>query len=104
MLNYLQKYGEFVKIKSENMTLQSNQNSTSTTSNNTALENSNPSLSALVSCNNGQGIISIMKQNGTDFIIEGGQTDNPSTQDIVAAINSVNAKSVLFYLIIQTLF
>lgn len=94
MLNYLQKYGEFVKIKSENMTLQSNQNSTSTTNNNTALENSNPSLSALVSCNNGQGIISIMKQNGTDFIIEGGQTDNPSTQDIVAAINSVNAKSV----------
>ncbi|QJB71111.1 DAK2 domain-containing protein [Mycoplasma sp. 1654_15] len=94
MLNYLQKYGEFVKIKSENMTLQSNQNSTTESDNSTNSENSNPSLSGLVSCNNGQGIISLMKQNGTDFIIEGGQTDNPSTQDIVTAINSVNAKSV----------
>lgn len=42
----------------------------------------------------GDGITNIFKDLGVDFVIEGGQTMNPSTQDILAAINKINAKTI----------
>lgn len=42
----------------------------------------------------GDGIISIFKDLGADIVVEGGQTMNPSTQDILEAINSINAKNI----------
>ena len=42
----------------------------------------------------GDGITEIFKDLGADVVIEGGQTMNPSTQDILAAINKINAKNV----------
>ncbi|MBZ4663811.1 MAG: hypothetical protein JG776_1526 [Caloramator sp.] len=42
----------------------------------------------------GDGITNIFKDLGADFVIEGGQTMNPSTQDILSAINSINAKNI----------
>lgn len=35
-----------------------------------------------------------MKENGVSYVVDGGQTNNPSIQDIVNAINAVNAKTV----------
>lgn len=43
----------------------------------------------------GEGMNSIFRDLGADYIIEGGQTMNPSTEDIISAINEVNAKSVI---------
>ena len=43
----------------------------------------------------GQGLADIFTSQGVDYIISGGQTMNPSTEDIVKAIESVNAKQVI---------
>ena len=45
----------------------------------------------------GDGLNEILKSIGVDKIIEGGQTMNPSTEDILSAIESVNAKTVFVF-------
>lgn len=42
----------------------------------------------------GEGMITILKDLGCDKVIEGGQTMNPSTEDILQAIEEVNSKTV----------
>ena len=42
----------------------------------------------------GEGFGEIFKGIGTDYLIEGGQTMNPSTEDILNAVNKVNADTV----------
>jgi hypothetical protein len=42
----------------------------------------------------GQGMNDIFKDLGVDHLIEGGQTMNPSTEDMLNAIDSVNAKTI----------
>ncbi|MCI9338803.1 MAG: DAK2 domain-containing protein [Lachnospiraceae bacterium] len=42
----------------------------------------------------GEGINEIFKSLGVDYIIEGGQTMNPSTADILDAVDKVNAKTI----------
>lgn len=42
----------------------------------------------------GDGISSIFKDLGIDYVIEGGQTMNPSTQDILDAVNKINAEHI----------
>lgn len=49
---------------------------------------------AFISVSVGEGINSIFKDLGVDYVIEGGQTMNPSTEDILNCINSVNAETV----------
>ncbi len=45
----------------------------------------------------GDGLESIFKDLGVDVIIKGGQTMNPSTEDILKAANSVNAETVFIF-------
>lgn len=45
----------------------------------------------------GKGIIGIFKDLGVDYCIEGGQTMNPSTEDILDAISKVNADAVFIF-------
>ena len=47
-----------------------------------------------ISVSAGEGISDIFKDLGADFIIEGGQTMNPSTEDILEAIEKVNADNI----------
>ena len=42
----------------------------------------------------GEGITNIFKDLGVDYVIEGGQTMNPSTQDILDCIDKVNAENI----------
>ncbi|MCU6685440.1 DAK2 domain-containing protein [Dorea acetigenes] len=42
----------------------------------------------------GEGLNAIFKELGADYIIEGGQTMNPSTEDMLTAIDQVNADTV----------
>ena len=42
----------------------------------------------------GEGMNEIFRELGADYIIEGGQTMNPSTEDMLKAIDAVNADSV----------
>ena len=47
-----------------------------------------------ISVSIGEGINEIFKGLGVDYIIEGGQTMNPSTEDMLNAIEKVNAKNI----------
>ncbi|MFL0163526.1 DAK2 domain-containing protein [Candidatus Clostridium helianthi] len=42
----------------------------------------------------GDGISNIFKDLGIDYVIEGGQTMNPSTQDILDAVEKINAEHI----------
>lgn len=50
---------------------------------------------AIVAVCAGDGLADIFKSQGVDYVISGGQTMNPSTEDIVKAIDAVNAKNVI---------
>lgn len=47
-----------------------------------------------ISVSAGEGINEIFKELGVDYLIEGGQTMNPSTEDMLNAINKVNAENI----------
>jgi hypothetical protein len=47
-----------------------------------------------ISVSVGEGMNDIFKDLGVDYLIEGGQTMNPSTEDMLNAIEKVNAKTV----------
>ena len=53
-----------------------------------------PKENGFVAVSIGDGINEIFKGLGVDFIIEGGQTMNPSTEDMLNAIEQVNAKNI----------
>ena len=42
----------------------------------------------------GEGMNEIFRELGVDYIIEGGQTMNPSTDDMLTAIDEVNADHI----------
>ena len=52
---------------------------------------------ALISVANGDGLEGIFKSIGVDIIVSGGQSMNPSTYDIVKAINSTEAVEVIIF-------
>lgn len=97
ILNIGQKIGEFLTVKIENMTEQAN----NTKSNLEGIKNyemtkvQSTKKNAIISCNAGSGFINIMKELECDYIIEGGQSNNPSAQDIIEAINIVNAENII---------
>lgn len=49
----------------------------------------------LVAVGVGQGIVEILNSLGVDIVVEGGQTMNPSTEDLLNACNSVQADSII---------
>jgi dihydroxyacetone kinase-like predicted kinase len=51
----------------------------------------------IVVVSNGEGINSLFKELGVDFIIKGGQTMNPSAQEIATAVDRVHAKTVFVF-------
>lgn len=50
-----------------------------------------------ISVSIGEGLNEILRDLGVDKIIEGGQTMNPSTDDILSAIEEVNAKNIFIF-------
>ncbi|MGL5520125.1 MAG: DAK2 domain-containing protein [Metamycoplasmataceae bacterium] len=93
ILNFLQKYGEFIKIKSENMTIQASE--TKNKINSESSKKQTKKKTGIVSCNSGSGIIETMKQYECDFIVDGGQSNNPSLQDFLDGINQTNSDNII---------
>src|SRR5699024_12084226 len=57
-------------------------------------KNSEDIVIAKVVVSSGSGLKTMFKSLGADYIIGGGQTMNPSTEDILTAIENVNAKEI----------
>lgn len=90
ILTYAQTFGEFIKLKIENMTEQHNE-ILSKEKNDIKSEMKEYGIIAVSS---GKGIDEMFKEIGVDEIVTGGQTMNPSTEDFIKAINNVNAKNI----------
>lgn len=96
VMNYGQKFGSLVKIKVDNMRLQHDDildGKGATQSESTPeVERTNLAIIAVAA---GEGIENLFKDMGVKSIISGGQTMNPSTNDILDAINKANADNVI---------
>ena len=86
-------YGSFVTVKIENMRLQHTEKVM--TESEKAPKIAEPEKTfGVVSVCAGDGIADVFTNLGVDGIISGGQTMNPSTQDILEAVNKVPAEIV----------
>ena len=56
-----------------------------------------PKEYGFISVSVGKGLTEIFKELGVDYLIEGGQTMNPSTEDMLNAIDRVNAKTIYIF-------
>lgn len=56
-----------------------------------------PKEVGFISVSAGDGLTNIFKDLGVDYLIEGGQTMNPSTEDMLNAIGKVNAKTIYIF-------
>ncbi|KAF3298966.1 DAK2 domain-containing protein [Carnobacterium sp. PL24RED07] len=96
VMNYGQKFGSLVKIKVDNMRLQHDDILDGKGSNQAestpVVERTNLAIIAVAA---GEGIENLFKDMGVKSIISGGQTMNPSTNDILDAINKANADNVI---------
>ena len=94
VLVYAQQFGEFVKLKIENM---SEQHTHLQEENKDPLkQNEVKELTeyALISVSVGDGIEEMFKDLNVTEIVSGGQTMNPSTEDFIEAIKRCNAKKI----------
>ena len=89
------KLGPLSKIKIDNMREQ-HQHIIDMSSEENKVEKEDSELKkyGFISVALGEGITEIFKDLGVDKVIEGGQTMNPSTEDIVKAINKINAENI----------
>lgn len=98
VLSYGQKYGNLINMKIENMRQQHTdivgEKAQSTPSVNTE-EKKEKSKYGIVTVSMGKGIAELFRSIGANEVIEGGQTMNPSTEDIVKAIHDVNAENII---------
>ncbi len=90
VLEHCRTFGEFLTVKIENMSVQHTENE----------QIAPPSKKepakkyGVVAVTNGPGLESLFKEFGTDEIVEGGQTQNPSTNDFLDAFAKVNAEHI----------
>ena len=87
------KLGELSKIKIDNMREEHRELLTENGEEETAPAMEEKEYS-FISVAMGEGIKNIFEDLGVDYVIEGGQTMNPSTEDIVKCIEKLNAKHI----------
>ena len=87
------EYGSFVTVKVENMRLQHTEKVMSEKELAPKIAEPTKPIGVVSVCA-GDGLADVFTNLGTDAIISGGQTMNPSTQDILEAVNKVPAETV----------
>ncbi|HEA3044464.1 TPA: fatty acid kinase catalytic subunit FakA [Staphylococcus aureus] len=93
VFNYGQQYGELIKLKVENMREQHRE--VIRKEQHTAKPKMETVETAIITISMGEGISEIFKSMGAPHIISGGQTMNPSTEDIVKVIEQSKCKRAI---------
>lgn len=94
VLGFCQQYGEFLKVKIENMSLQHN---------NTVIEEKKTAPKkerkkyGVVAVASGEGLKQIFIDRGADVIVDGGQSMNPSAEDFIEAFDEVNSDVIFVF-------
>ena len=91
-LNLGQRYGEFAKLKVENMQEQHENIMMNATVE--KVEEKPRSKYAIITVAAGEGLKEMFTELRADYVISGGQTMNPSTEDFVEAVHKVNADNI----------
>lgn len=112
VLNIGQQYGEFIHLKIENMAIQHNE---SAELRNGAIKHQEgecpcgefhaPEVKrpdvrkkyAIVAVATGAGLINAFKEMGADYIVSGGQSMNPSTEDFIRGFDTLNAENIIVF-------
>lgn len=106
VLTYAQQFGEFLKLKIENMTEQHHalESGAQNVEVHTDLveeaehhEQKERKPYGLIAVSSGKGISAIFNEAGVEHIVTGGQTMNPSSEDFVKAIKEANADTVYIF-------
>lgn len=92
VLEYFVEYGDLNDMKIENMKAQSERFGVADSSMELPAEHKHM---AVVAVSAGEGLNEIFTSLGVDYVITGGQTMNPSTEDFINAIEKVNADQVV---------
>lgn len=102
-LNIGQEYGEFLKLKIENMQIQHNE-MVLVKEKKAKTEEPKPVMpprervkTAVVAVASGEGISKTFEEMGCDYIVSGGQSMNPSTEDFIKAYDSLNSDNIFVF-------
>ena len=91
VMNYGQKFGSLIKIKVDNMREQHD----ALVETDAAAKPAEKVPYGIIAVAAGEGIQELFRSLGVNYIINGGQTMNPSTEDILKAIEAVHAENVI---------
>jgi DAK2 domain fusion protein YloV len=112
VLNIGQQFGEFIHLKIENMTIQHNESAeirqeikhveegACSCGEVHSLPVKKPDIRkkyAIVSVATGTGLINAFKEMGADYIVPGGQSMNPSTEDFIRGFDTLNAENIIVF-------
>ena len=106
VLEYCRRYGEFLTVKIENMSLQHSstleekeiKEETKAEAVSEPEKESAPAKKyGVVAVCSGDGIEALYKELGTDEVVQGGQTQNPSTNDFLDSFAKVNAEHIFVF-------
>lgn len=86
VLAFARRFGEFVTIKIENMSVQHSE---------VMEKKREKSRYAIVAVTSGAGIAAYFREIGVTAIVEGGQTQNPSTEDFLRCFRSLWAEHIV---------
>ena len=90
-LEFSQKFGEFLTVKIENMTLQHSEVQDKEKKNKKRATRKKYSTVVVAT---GSGLIDTFSEMGVDYVIDGGQGKNPSTKDFLEAFEYVNSDNI----------
>ena len=93
VLGFCRRFGEFLTVKIENMSLQHNE----TTSDEAAQPDVPQKQYGIVAVCSGEGIEQTFRDIGTDVVVSGGQTQNPSTSDFLDAFARIKAEHIFVF-------
>ncbi|MCX8095146.1 MAG: DAK2 domain-containing protein [Caldisericia bacterium] len=85
LINYFNQRGTVIKINVENMQYEVDK-----------LKEKKKDV-GFIAVSRGKGFEKILKEAGVDYIVEGGQSFNPSTKEILEGIESVNADKIIVF-------
>ncbi|HHX79378.1 MAG TPA: DAK2 domain-containing protein [Acholeplasmataceae bacterium] len=104
VLNRAQKFGEFIKLKIENMSIQHNESPDMPHpphDEHQHITNSKKDEKrkkyAIVAVASGEGLIKTFEELGVDYVVKGGQSMNPSTEDFIKGFDTLNAENIIVF-------
>ncbi len=93
VLEFCRRYGEFLTVKIENMSVQHSDISEDKAKKSPRARKEFASVAVA----SGEGISSLFTELGVDYIVNGGQTNNPSANDFLEAFKEVNASHIFVF-------